>query len=96
MGTAFKAMVGENLLNAGQKEKQLVIEQKNYHNRVLAITVVDAGWSKCSHKYFYNANSGVEVIVSAAAKALLFIGIRSKYCSVCAISGRNNVTAPSH
>ena len=31
-----------------------------------------------------------------ATKALLFIGIRNKYCSVCAISARNNVTAPSH
>ena len=97
LGTAFEAMVGENLLIAGQKEKQLAIQQENYYNGVLAITVVvDAGWSKCSHKHSYNANFGIGVILGAATKALLFIGIRNKYCSVCAISARNNVTAPPH
>ena len=79
LGIAFEAMVGENLLIAGQKEKQLAIQQENYHNGVPAITVVvDGGWSKCSHKHSYNANSGVGVIFGAATKALLFIGIRNK------------------
>ena len=31
MGTAFEATVDENLLIAGQKEKQLAIEQVNHH-----------------------------------------------------------------
>ena len=53
--------------------------------------VVDAGWSKRSHKHSYNANSGIGVIFGAATKALLFIGVQNKYCSVCAISSRNNV-----
>ena len=98
MGATFEAMVGQNLLIAGQKERQLAIEQGNYHNRVPAITVVvDAGWSKRSRKHSYNANSGVGVIFGAATKALLFIGIRNKYCSVCAISSRNNVVpVPQH
>ena len=44
LDTAFEAMVGENLLIAGQKVKQLAIQQENYHNVVPAITVeVDAG-----------------------------------------------------
>ena len=97
MGDVFEAMVGENLLIAGRKEKQLAIEQGNYHNRVPAITVVVyAGWSKRSHKHSYNANSGVDVIFGAANKALLSIGVRNKYCSVCAISTRNNVAVPPH
>ena len=97
MGTAFEAMVGENLLIAGQKEKQLAIEQGSYHNGIPAITVVvDGGWSKRSHKHTYNANSGVGVIYGAATKAFLFIGVRNKYCSLCAISTRNNVTVPPH
>ena len=97
LGTALEAMVGENLLIAGQKEKQLAIQQENYHNGVPAITVVvDGGWSKSSHKHSYNANSGVGMIFGAATKALVFIGIRNKYCSVCAISARNNVTAQPH
>ena len=76
MGATFEAMVGQNLLIAGQKERQLAIEQGNYHSGVPAITVVvDAGWSKRSHKHSYNANSGVGVIFGAATKALLFIGV---------------------
>ena len=97
IGTTFEAMVGENLLIAGQKEKQLAIEQGDYHNGIPAITVVvDGGWSKRSHKHTYNANSGVGVIYGAATKALLYIGVRNKYCSLCAISTRNDVTAPPH
>ena len=54
MSTAVEAMVGENLLIAGQKEKQLAIKQGNYHNGIPAITVVvDGGWSKRSHKHLY-------------------------------------------
>ena len=76
MGATLEAMVGRNLLIAGQKERQLAIEQGNYHNGVPAITViVDAGWSKRSHKHSYSANSGVGVIFGAATKALLSIGI---------------------
>ena len=84
MGTAFETTVSTQLLTAGQMERQLAIAQGNYHNGVPAITVVvDAGWSKRSHKHSYNANSGVGVIFGAATKALLFIGVRNKYCSIC-------------
>ena len=57
----------ENLLIADRKEKQLTIEQGNYHNGVPAIpVVVDADWSKCSHKYLYNASYGIGVIFGAS------------------------------
>ena len=97
MGTAFEATVSTQLLTAGQMERQLAIAQGNYHNGVPAITVVvDAGWSKRSHKHSYNANSGVGVIFGAATKALLFIGVRNKYCSICAINNRNGKPIPTH
>ena len=38
----------------------------------------------------------IGVIFGAATKKLLFIGVRNKYCSVCAISDRNNSPRPSH
>ena len=58
--------------------------------------MVDGGWSKRSHKHSYNANSGVGVIFGAATKALLFIGVRNKYCSICAINNRNEKPIPTH
>ena len=97
MGTTFEAIVSTQLLTAGKMERQLAIAQGNYHNGVPAITVVvDAGWSKRSHKHSYNANSGVGVIFGAVTKALLFIGVRNKYCSICAINTRNNKPIPTH
>ena len=97
MGTTFEAIVSKQLLTAGQVERRLAIEKGNYHNGVPAITVVvDAGWSKRSHKHSYNANSGVGVIFGAATKALLFIGVRNKYCSICAINARNDKPIPTH
>ena len=97
MGAAFEGIVSKQLLTAGQVEKQLAIERGSYHNGVPAITVVvDAGWSKRSHKHSYNANSGVGVIFGAATKALLFIGVRNKYCSICAINNRNETPIPTH
>ena len=97
MGAAFEGIVSRKLLTAGQVEKQLAIEKGSYHNGVPAITVVvDDGWSKRSHKHSYNANSGVGVIFGAATKALLFIGVRNKYCSICAINNRNHKPIPTH
>ena len=97
MGTTFEAIVSTRLLTAGQMEKQLAIGQGNYHNGVPAITVVvDAGWSKRNHKHSYNANSGVGVIFGAVTEPLLFIFVRNKYCSICAINTRNNKPIPTH
>ena len=62
-----------------------------------AITmVVDGGWSKRSHGHSYNVNSGVGVIFGAATKGLLFIGVRNKYCSICAINARRGTPIPEH
>ena len=51
------------MIKTGREEKQITEQNKNYHEGVSAITVVvDGGWSKRSHKHFYNTNSGVGVI----------------------------------
>ena len=97
LGTLFEATVSQQLLQAGEQERQLAVLNGCYHNGAPAITVVvDAGWSKRSHKHSYNAKSGVGVIFGAATKKLLFIGVRNKYCSVCAVSEHCNVPTPSH
>ena len=101
IGTAFEDMVYKELLIAGQMERELAIKNNIYHgigdDRVPAITVVvDGGWSKRSHRHSYNANSGVAVIFGAATKRLLYIGVRNKYCSICAVSNGKGIPAPEH
>ena len=97
LSRVFEQLAADSLLAAGREERALAIAQGNFHNGVPTITVVvDGGWSKRSHKHSYNAESGVGVIFGAATKKLLFVGVRNKYCSVCAISNRNNSPPPSH
>ena len=73
------------------------IERESYHEGVPAITVIlDAGWSKRSHKHSYNAKSGVGIIVGMETKKLLHVGVRNKYCSVCAIAETRGQTTPQH
>ena len=69
MGTAFEEIVSKQLLTTGWMERELAIAQGDYHNGVPAITVViDAGWSKRSHKHSYNANSGIGVMFGQPQK----------------------------
>ena len=76
-------------------KKKLAVQQDNYNDdRVPTITVVVVGgWSK---RHSYYPNSGIRVIFGAATKGLHFIGVRDKYCSVCAISNRRATPIPDH
>ena len=73
------------MLQAGQEEKQLAIENNENHQNVPLITViVDGGWSKRSHKHSCYANSGAGVIFGAATKKVVIHGdVKNKYCVVC-------------
>ena len=82
------------LLKAGEEERALATE---ISEGVPAIpVVVDAGWSKRSHKHSYNANSGVGVIFGATTKKLLYLGVRNKYCSICSVALRKGVEPRQH
>ena len=77
--------LAESMREAAEEEKRIAIERGSYHEGVPAITVIlDAGWSKRSHKHSYNAKSGVGIIVGMETKKLLYVGVRNRYCSVCA------------
>ena len=79
----------ESMLAAGKEEKQIAIKNEQYHQGIPAITViVDGGWCKRTHKHSYNALSGVGVIFGKETKKLLYIGVRNKFCSVCAKEGK--------
>jgi len=63
---------------AGLEEHKHAIQQGQYHERVPAITVVvDAGWSKQTHKHTYNALFTVGVIFGHYTGKLLYIYSRS-------------------
>lgn len=84
IGQWWQNQLQDEMKEAGQEEKRLAIQRGDYHEGVPAITViVDAGWSKRSHKHTYNAKSGVGVIIGKETGKILFIGVRNKYCTAC-------------
>ena len=77
-------LLEESMKAAGKTERELAIQRGNFHQGVPAITViVDAGWSKRTHKHTYNALSGVGVIFGQQTGKLLYLGIRNKFCASC-------------
>lgn len=74
----------KSMNKAAKEEKQKAIERGSFHEGIPAITViVDAGWSKRTHKHSYNANSGAGIIIGLETGKILYAGVRNKYCSVC-------------
>jgi len=84
IGKWWHAVLEQDMLSAGQEERQLAIERNDYHQEVPAITVItDGGWSKRTHKHSYNAAGGVAIIIGKETKKLLHIGVRNEYCYIC-------------
>ena len=85
IGKWWWKLLEESMISAGKEEKQIAINKGQYHNNIPAITViVDGGWSKRTHKHSYNALSCVGVIFGKETRKLLYIGVRNKFCTVCA------------
>jgi hypothetical protein len=58
--------------------------------------IVDGGWSHRSYGHRYTAKSGVAIIIGVHTKKILFMGVRNKYCSICAMAMRKGTTIPTH
>ena len=68
IGKWWWSVLEESMKAAGRQERQIAINKQHHHHSVPAITViVDAGWSKHTHKHSYNALS---CVVSFLAKKL--------------------------
>lgn len=87
IGKAWEVQLADEIIKAGEEEKQLAIAANDFFEGIPAISVtVDGGWSKRSHQHSYNAKSGVAVVIGNVTKKLLYLGVRNKYCSVCAVA----------
>ena len=97
LGEAMKQQLVVAMAQAGIEEKQHAVTEGDHHQGVPAVSViVDGGWSKRSHKHSYNAKSGVAVIFGAHTKKLLFLGVRNKFCSICAVAENKSMQPSEH
>ena len=86
-------LLEESMCAAGKMERELAIQRGSFHQGVPAITVlVDAGWSKRTHKHTYNALSGVGVIFGQQTEKLLYLGVCNKFCASCKRGTEHNHT----
>ena len=70
---------------------------ESFHEGIPCITVVvDGRWSKRTHKHSYNAKSGVAIIIGLDTGKLLHLGVRNKYCSVCAVAENQGKQPQEH
>ncbi|XP_064480411.1 uncharacterized protein LOC135393960 [Ornithodoros turicata] len=78
----------EEIRKAGIEEARLAREAGDVDaDGFPIITVVaDGAWCKRSYKNKYDALSGLAVIVGYRTKKVLFLGVRNKFCTLCASS----------
>ena len=93
----WRKSLDESMQEAAKEEKEIAINKRSYHEGVPAITVaVDGRWSKRTHQHSYNAKSDVGIIIGLETGKLLHVGVRNKYCSVCAHADKENKAPQNH
>ncbi|XP_018566989.1 uncharacterized protein LOC108907691 isoform X2 [Anoplophora glabripennis] len=95
---AWQNCLWRNLEEAGEEEYSAAIERGHVDSDgVPYITVyVDGGWSKRSYGHTCNAFSAVAVIIGKHTGKLLLVGVRDKYCSICARAEYKNYEPKYH
>ncbi|CAG9825719.1 unnamed protein product [Phaedon cochleariae] len=98
LGDSWNECLTDSIQAAGAEEYKLAVESNNMAegNIGQCTVVVDGGWSHRSYGHRYTSKSGVACIIGKHTKQLLFIGVRNKYCSVCAISERKGEEVRRH
>lgn len=83
---------------AAEKEKELAKSEGRVNKDGIAIidVIADGCWSKRSFKKNYSALSGAAAIIGKQTKQILFLGIKNKYCQICAIAQSNGTDIKDH
>lgn len=74
------------MLEAAEEEKVAAIDRGSVdqNGTPIVTVVVDGTWSKRSYGANYSALSGTAVIIGHHTKKVLWIGVKNKYCKICA------------
>ncbi|KMQ86396.1 hypothetical protein RF55_14620 [Lasius niger] len=98
MSETFAAAEEEEMRMAGEEEKWLAIKRGDIIDGIPHIPVItDGSWMKRSYRTGgYDSPSGVAIITGYYSKKVLFVGVRNKYCIVCARAAKINAVAKEH
>lgn len=82
---------------AAKKEREMAIAEGRIKNGYPIIDVfVDGSWCARSYGTNYKASSGTAAIIGRRTKEVLYIGVKNKYCSVCARAASKNIAPKEH
>lgn len=88
----------ESMNQAAERERQFAIDNGRVNKDGIPIidVIADGCWSKRSYKKNYNALSGAAAIIGKYTGEILFLGIKNKYCCICARAERQNINPFDH
>lgn len=82
---------------AAQMEKEIAIAEGRIKNGYPVVDVyVDGSWCARSYGTNYKASSGTAAIIGRRTGQVLYIGIKNKYCLVCARAEHKNMSPKQH
>ncbi|KAH9637625.1 hypothetical protein HF086_007339 [Spodoptera exigua] len=83
---------------AGKRERDAAIAEGRVNkNGIACIDVIaDGAWSKRSYNTNFSALSGAAAIIGKRFGEVLFIGVKNKYCCICARASNKNIVVEDH
>ncbi|CAG4931449.1 unnamed protein product [Parnassius apollo] len=88
----------KTMTDAAKEEREIALLQGRIDENGVPIidVIVDGCWSKRSYRKNYSALSGAAVIIGKKTGKILFIGIKNKYCCICAQAEYKKVLPREH
>ncbi|KAB0802471.1 hypothetical protein PPYR_04657 [Photinus pyralis] len=98
LANAWKDSFFSDMEENGKEERKRAIKAGQIDTDGTPYTTVylDGGWSKRSYGHSYNASSGTAIIVGKLSGKLLYLGVRNKYCSICARAANKQIPIGQH
>ncbi|XP_024942124.1 uncharacterized protein LOC107269098 [Cephus cinctus] len=98
VGEGFAKAAAENMTAAAEEEMKLAVTRGDVTKDGIAMipVVADGSWMTRSYKTKYNSLAGVGAIVGYHTRKILFIGVRNKYCALCAYADAKDVEPRKH
>ncbi|KAJ8876428.1 hypothetical protein PR048_020873 [Dryococelus australis] len=87
----------QSMQDAAEEEKSIAIRDGNGDSDgvPMCTVVADGAWCKHSYRTNYDSLSGVVSIVGLKTGKVLYIGVRNRYCSICASCQNAKQTPPA-
>lgn len=86
LSTYWQNMAVDTMNQAAEQERKLAMEEGRVDKNGIPIidVILDGCWSKRTYKKNYSALSGAAAIIGKRTGQVLYLGVKNKYCCVCA------------